>query len=134
MFAPTPDRATNDYNIPLFTITQMKLIRAESAAELGQNSTQAIQDINDIRERAYGSVQENLTASATFDDIIEAARLERRLEFPVNGQRLHDLKRIGSQGEDVIVRGVPYDCPGMILQFPATEGTDNFPLNQSGGC
>jgi hypothetical protein len=112
----------------------MKLIRAESAAELGQNSAQAIQDINEIRERAYGSVVANLTPSATFDDIIEAARLERRLEFPVNGQRLHDLKRIGSQGEDVTVRGVPYDCPGMILQFPATEGTDNFQLNQSGGC
>lgn len=134
MFAPTPDRNTNDYNIPLLTLTQMKLIRAESAAEIGQNRDQAIQDINDIRERAYGTVALDLIPSATFEEIIEAARLERRLEFPVSGQRLHDIKRIGSQGEDILVRGVPYDCPGMILQFPSTEGTDNFPLNQSGGC
>jgi hypothetical protein len=134
MFAPTPDRNTNNYNIPIFSLTQMKLIRAESAAELNQNKDQAIQDINDIRERAYASIFENLIPTATFEEVIEAARLERRLEFPVSGQRLHDLKRIGTQGEDVIVRGVPYDCPGMILQFPSTEGTDLFPLNQSGGC
>ncbi|MFT6997870.1 MAG: hypothetical protein ACJAQ4_001627 [Cryomorphaceae bacterium] len=134
MFAPTPDRNTNDYNVPILSLTQLKLIRAESAAELVQNKDQAIQDINDIRERAYESNAENLIPSATFEEVIEAARLERRLEFPVSGQRLHDLKRIGSQGEDVIIRGVPYDCPGMILQFPSTEGTDIFPLNQSGGC
>ena len=134
MFAPTDDRPTNDYNIPILSITQMKLIRAESAAELGVNLVQAIDDINDIRERANGGNLGNLPGSASAADIIEAARLERRLEFPVNGQRLHDLKRIGSQGEEVIVRGVPYDCNGMILQFPSTEGTDLFPLNISGGC
>jgi hypothetical protein len=134
MFAPTDDRPTNDYNIPVLSLTQMKLIRAESAAELGTNLAQAIEDINDIRERAYGGNVANLTGSETADEIIEAARLERRLEFPVSGQRYHDLKRIGSQGEDVEVRGVPYDCNGMILQFPATEGTDLFPLNPAGGC
>lgn len=134
MFAPTEDRETNDYNIPVLSLTQMKLIRAESAAELNVNLEQARQDINDIRERAYGSNVGNLTGSASADDIIEAARLERRLEFPVSGQRYHDIKRIGSQGEDIMVRGVPYDCNGMILQFPSTEGTDLFPLNPSGGC
>jgi hypothetical protein len=122
------------FHIPILTITQMKLIRAESAAETGVGLMIAIQDINDIRGRAYGSVAFNLIASASDDDIIEAARLERRLEFPCNGQRFHDLKRIGAQGEEVIVRGVPYDCPGMILQFPSTEQTDLFPLNPGGGC
>ena len=65
---------------------------------------------------------------------IEAARLERRLEFPFNGQRFYDLKRMGSQGEEIIVRGAPWDCNGMVLQFPAVEGTDVFPLNPTGGC
>jgi len=122
------------FHIPILTITQMKLIRAESAAEIGLNLTQARDDINDIRERAYGNEFFNLILSASADDIIEAARLERQLEFPANGQRYHDLKRIGSQGEEVIVRGVPYDCNGMILQFPATEQTNLFPLNPGGGC
>jgi len=122
------------FHIPVLTITQMKLIRAESAAETGAGLTIAIQDINDIRGRAYGSVAFDLIASASDDDIIEAARLERRLEFPCTGQRFHDLKRIGAQGEEVIVREKPYDCPGMILQFPSTEQTDLFPLNPGGGC
>lgn len=122
------------FNIPVLTYTQMLLIRAESAAEIGGDLTQAINDINAIRERAYGSNIDNLLASATANEVIEAARLERRLEFPFNGQRFHDLKRMGSQGEHIIVRDAPWDCNGMILQFPAVEGTDLFPLNPSGGC
>lgn len=122
------------FNIPVLSYTQMMLIRAESAAETNGDLTQAIADINAIRERAYGSNIGNLLGTASANDVIEAARLERRLEFPFNGQRFYDLKRMGSQGEDIIVRGAPWDCNGMILQFPAVEGTDVFPLNPTGGC
>lgn len=123
-----------NFQIPLFTYTQMMLIRAESAMELGMDPGQAIDDINAIRERAYGSNVANLLNSATPQEVIEAARLERRLEFPFNGERFHDIKRIGSQGENSIVRGAPWDCPGMVLQFPSVEQTDRFPLNPTGGC
>jgi len=122
------------FNIPLFTYTQMLLIRAESGAELNTALTQSIEDINAIRERAYGSNIGNLDGSASAEDIIEAARLERRLEFPFNGQRFYDIVRIGSQGEDIEVRDAPWDCPGALLQFPSTEQTDLFPLNPQGGC
>lgn len=123
-----------NFNIPILTYTQMLLIRAESSAELNTNLTQAIDDINAIRERAYGSNVGNLDGGASADDIIEAARLERRLEFPFNGQRFYDIVRIGAQGEDIEVRDAPWDCPGALLQFPATEQTDLFPLNPQGGC
>src|SRR5690554_88701 len=122
------------FNIPVLTYTQMMLIRAESAAENNGDLVQAIDDINAIRERAYGSNVGNLLATASANDIIEAARLERRLEFPFNGQRFYDLKRMGAQGENIVVRDAPWDCNGMILQFPAVEGTDLFPLNPTGGC
>ena len=122
------------FNIPILTVTQMKLIRAESAAELGQNVTQAIDDINDIRQRAYGNNMNNLVGGTSLDGIIAAARLERRLEFPFTGQRLHDVKRIGAQGESIQMRGASWDCPGMLLQFPASEQTGLFPLNPRGGC
>jgi len=122
------------FNIPVFTYTQMMLIRAESLAETGGDLSQAIEDINSIRERAYGSNVANLLDDASADVVIDAARRERRLEFPFNGQRFHDLKRIGSQGEAVIVRDAPWDCNGMVLQFPAVEATDFFPLNPTGGC
>lgn len=124
----------NYFQIPLFTYTQMLLIRAESAAELGLNLTEAINAINAIRERAYGSNVANLLATASAEEVIQAARLERRLEFPFNGERFHDIKRIGSQGEEFFVRDAPWDCPGMVLQFPAVERTDFFPLNPTGGC
>lgn len=122
------------FNIPLFTVTQMMLIRAESAAEIGNDLGQAIDDINAIRERAYDSNVANMLNNASANEVIQAARLERRLEFPFNGERFHDLKRMGSQGENVIVRGAPWDCNGMILQFPSVEQSDLFPLNPTGGC
>lgn len=122
------------FNIPIFTYTQMMLIRAESAGELNQNIAQAIEDINRIRVRAYGGVLNNLTLSATAQDVINAARLESRYELAFTGQRFHDLKRRGTQGEPIVVRGAPWDCPGMVLQFPSTEETELFPLNPSGGC
>lgn len=122
------------FQIPLFTYTQMLLIRAESAAEEGMGLSQAIDDINAIRERAYGSNVANLLETAGGQEVIQAARLERRLEFPFNGERYHDIKRIGSQGENITVRNAPWDCPGMVLQFPAVEQTDVFPLNPTGGC
>lgn len=123
-----------NFNIPILTYTQMLLIRAESNAERNIDIAAAIDDINLIRERAYGSNVGNLDGGASADDVIEAARLERRLEFPFNGQRFYDIVRIGAQGEDIEVRGAPWDCPGALLQFPATEQTDFFPLNPQGGC
>ena len=122
------------FNIPIFTYTQMMLIRAECAGELNQNLDQAIADINAIRQRAYNSVVFNLTSSASDQTVINAARAESRLENAFTGQRLHDLKRRGAQGENIIIRGATWDCPGMVLQFPATEETDLFPLNPAGGC
>ncbi len=122
------------FNIPVLSMTQMMLIRAESLAETGGDLTQAVNDINAIRQRAYGGVVGNLLPSASAADIIDAARAERRMEFPFSGQRYFDLVRMGSQGENIIVRDAPWDCGGMILQFPSTERTDLFPLNQSGGC
>ncbi len=122
------------FNIPVLTLTQMMLIRAESAAELGLDLSQAIDDINAIRERAYASQVLNLLPSANSETVITAARNERRMEFPFNAQRYHDLKRIGAQGENPDILGYPYDCNGMILQFPAVEGTETFELNPGGGC
>ena len=122
-----------NFNIPIFTLTQMMLIRAESAAIIGQDLSTPINDINRIRERAYGSPTNNLGA-ASADQVIEAAQQEMRFEFPFTGQRTHDLKRRGAQGEDIIVRGAPWDCPANIIQFPATEATSVFPLNPGGGC
>jgi len=122
------------FNIPVLSITQMMLIRAESSAMLNSNLSQAIEDINKIRVRAYGFSGNNLLPDASAQEVLEAAREEFRFELPFSGLRIHDLKRRGAQGEDITIREANWDCDGILIQFPATERTDQFPINPGGGC
>jgi hypothetical protein len=112
----------------------MKLIRAEALAALGSDLATAIQDVNDIRERAYGGPQKNLAGSAGASAILTAVRFERRIEMLGEGNRVQQLKRRGANGESITIRNAPWNCPGMVLQFPVSELTDIFPLNETGGC
>lgn len=130
------------FTIPVLHLTDMLLIRAESIAELNGDLSTARADINAIKERAYGGNLDKLLASgASRATIIAEARLERRLETIGEGERIFDIKRIGvlqlTNGGtyNTRVRGTDWDCPGMILQFPADEQTQVFELNPSGaGC
>lgn len=125
---------SNLFSVPIIHLTELKLVRAESLAELGQDLTTALQDLNDIRVRAYGPGGE-LSASATAEDIISAARVEYRIETIGEGKYVEQLRRQGTLGENVIIRDAPYDCPGMAIQFPNAESTViGFVLNTEGGC
>jgi len=123
-----------EINVPLAHLTELKLIRAESAAELGTNLEVAINDINDLRLRA------NLLTYDTNDPntIISIARHERRLELVGEGNRLHELKRQGvHDSPELLIRAVaPWDCPGMVCQMPDNElkGNPDMEPNPSGGC
>lgn len=125
------------FNVPVVHVTELKLIRAEAAAELNQNLAVAIADINDIITRAYGAdsprlLPENASAAV----IRQRVREERRLELVAEGDRGQELKRRGALGEDIIVRGAPYNCPGAILQFPQGEiaNSPGFVKNVEAGC
>lgn len=123
------------FNIPVIHLTDLKLLRAEALAELNTDLSTAIQDVNDIRERAYGGSHNNLASNAISTSIIEAARYERRFEMIGEGDRIQQLKRRGAiENEEIEVRDDPWDCNGMIIQFPSTQKTENFPLNPTGGC
>lgn len=134
IYYPTSKFNQQFFQIPIFTTTQMMLMRAESAVELQANLDEAIADINKIRVRAYGFSGTNLLETASAQQVLEAAREELWFELPFTGQRIHDLRRRGAQGEDIQIRGAAWDCDGMLIQFPATEGTTEFPLNPGGGC
>lgn len=125
------------FKLPIIHITELKLIRAESAAETGTNLNVAIADINNIVARAYGTTSSLiLPASASAALIREAARRERDLELVGEGNRLHELKRRAAKGEQVTIRGSVYNCPGLIFPFPSNE-IIHSPLltqNPSGGC
>ncbi|WP_224995637.1 RagB/SusD family nutrient uptake outer membrane protein [Cesiribacter sp. SM1] len=125
------------FNVPLVHITELKLIRAEAAAELNQNLDVAIADVNDIINRAYGENSSRLLpANAAAAVIKQRVREERRLELVGEGDRGQELKRRGALGENIIVRGAPYDCPGAILQFPQGEiaNSPGFVKNVESGC
>jgi hypothetical protein len=121
-----------DYmSVCLASRTEMMLIVAESNGELNTNLSVAEGYLNDIKIRASVSTISSASAAA----IIDEARKERRKEFGGEGMRLHDVKRIGVLGENVIVRNSPWDCDGMVLQFPASEQSiQGFIMNPQGGC
>jgi len=127
-----------DLVLVVLHITEMKLVRAESAASLGTNLAVAIQDINDITNRAYGGAITPLPGSATVAQILSRVRQERRLEMIYeNGDRLQQIKRIGAKGEPSVSHGnAPWNCNGIVLQFPAQEFNVNinFVPNPTGGC
>ena len=123
--------------LPLMHITEMKLTRAESAAETGQHLDVAIADINDITNRAYGGTMTPLPGGANAASIKTRVRNERKLEMVFeSGDRLQEIKRIGAKGEPSVSRSAPWNCKGMILQFPATETNvnSNFIQNPIGPC
>ena len=126
----------NYFNIPLVHLTGLHLIRAEAIAAGNSGSLEmAIADVNAIRERAYGAGINFLPSNANAEQIIDAAREEMRKETICEGVWIDYLKRRGTLGEDITVRGAPWDCPGMALQFPNGEtSVEGFQLNPEGGC
>lgn len=124
------------FNVPLIHLTQLMLIRAESNGETGTNLDEAIADINAIRQRAgITSDIYLLESSASANDIVAAARNEYRKETLGMGLWVEQLQRRGAMGEDITIRDAPWDCPGMALQFSASEGNvAGFEFNEVGGC
>ncbi|MBK7884762.1 MAG: RagB/SusD family nutrient uptake outer membrane protein [Chitinophagaceae bacterium] len=127
-----------NFILPLLHITELKLIRAESAASSATNLPTAIADINDITNRAYGGAITPLAMNATASQILSRSRQERKLEMIYEtGDRLQQIKRIGAKGEPSTSHGnAPWNCNGIVLQFPAQEFNVNvnFLPNPTGGC
>ncbi|OYU95042.1 MAG: hypothetical protein CFE21_12090 [Bacteroidetes bacterium B1(2017)] len=124
---------------PISYTTQLKLMRAEALAILNSDLPTAISDINDILTRAYGSNVANIPTNTSAQDVITMARKQRRLEFPCEGVRVQDLKRIGAKEDpsasgSVLIRNSKWNCPGLALQFPVNEKTSLFEFNPEGGC
>ena len=115
-------------DVPLLHLTEMYLIYAEANFRLNADADgTGLGYVNALRQRA------GLTdlSALTLADIMR----ERRLELACEGDRLFQLKRQGVLGEIQKIRGVDWDCPGMILQFPNFEGTaQGFIYNEEGGC
>jgi len=121
------------FNIPLIHLTDLYLIRAESQVERG-SKIDGYNDLMLIRNRSYGFGNRSFNPNTSGVSVRDSIRLERRLEMIGEGDWTQQLKRMGSQGENITIRGAAWNCPGMILQFPATFKTDGFIFNEEGGC
>lgn len=123
------------FNVPVLHLTQMMLVRAESYAMANTNLSTAIADINKIISRAYTDNTKAVSASATASEVLAAVRSERRIELLFQGDRIHEIKRLGAiEGQNLFVHGHPWNCKGIIMQFPITEKTSIFDINPTGGC
>jgi hypothetical protein len=116
-------------HVPLVHYTELLLIRAEAAAETNSLS-QTEDDINLILDRAGLSTISGLTKT----QLINLVRDQRRIELLGEGNRINDLKRIGVNETSLTIRNAPWNCNGIIFQFPATEVFTGFIQNPTGGC
>jgi hypothetical protein len=124
---------------PISYTSQLVLMRAESLVKSGGQATQALADVNAIIERAYGNKNYNVPDGTNINDVLAMIRKQRRLEFPLEGIRTQDLKRIGALEDPtgsgfVTIRNSKWNCPGLALQFPVNENTSIFEFNPEGGC
>jgi len=121
----------SNITVPVLHLTDMLLIRAECLGELNQNLTQGEQDLNLLRQRA--GLADLSIVSGT--QLVLATHKERQLEMAFEGDRVHQQKRMALQGYITEIRDVPWDCDGMVIQFPNSEGTvSGFQFNPEGGC
>lgn len=124
------------FAVPYLTLTDMLLTRAELLAETNTNLPQAIADVNAIINRAYSDPTQRVLSNGAGQSVVLAqVRLQRRLELFCEGDRVQSLKRRGAQFDASLrIRNAPWNCPGIILQFPALEDGEGFVFNGTGGC
>ncbi len=100
----------------VITYGELQLIRAEAHAEVG-NIGDATDAINDILERAGLNTLSSPNANA----IINTSRAQRRLELALEGERLHELKRLRSDN----IRGASWNDRSLLFQIPDSEQNGN---------
>lgn len=132
-FIHTPFAAVanaND-NWPVYRYAEALLLLAEARNEQGK--TTALQPLNEVRTRAFGSAAKNITTTdqAQLRDIILH---ERRVELAFENKRWHDLVRTGKAVQVMNAHGL-----ALKQQFPyhtaesyhVTANKLLFPLPQS---
>ncbi|MGY6560786.1 MAG: RagB/SusD family nutrient uptake outer membrane protein [Luteibaculaceae bacterium] len=119
-------------NVPVIHLTEMLLTRAEALTIQGASVETARNDLHRVLSRSYNPAPP--IPSASGEQLLELIRFERRIEMAGEGDRTQDLRRRGAAGENIIIRGAAWDCPGSLLQFPVSELVDGFIFNQQGGC
>ncbi|MFL5748273.1 MAG: RagB/SusD family nutrient uptake outer membrane protein [Niastella sp.] len=107
---------------PILRMADVILLSAEVKAELGQSAA-AITLVNQIRQRAFGNTNHNISGLAG-DALKEAVLQERKLELVGEGTRRWDLIRSGKFPEKAMA--VRQDMATLINDLK-TQGFHKFP-------
>jgi len=127
-----------DTDFPMFRLADAYLIYAEAAARGAGDKALALDYVNKIRARAYGSAAGNITSSELTPDFVLA---ERARELSWEGSRRTDLIRYGKfTGASYLWawKGGVKDGAGVqdylkIFPLPSTDLTANPNLVQNTG-
>lgn len=122
------------FNVPLLNYSDIALMHAESLVETGGDLTEAIALTDAIRKRAYDTNFVALDPAINANNLKLEIQKQRKLEFAFEGDWTQQLRRRGAAGETITIRQSPWDCPGMLIQFPMSERTAGFIFNEEGGC
>lgn len=116
--------ATGTEHLHVIRLAEVLLIKAESQARQGKLA-EAIATLNPIRQRA--GLAPLALGTMTQQQVIDAIVLERRLELAFEGDRWHDLNRLGITAQ---VMGIPaYQTLYPIPQgeMDVAQGLDQNP-------
>lgn len=106
-------------------VAEMYLIRAEALARTG-NEAEAMDAVNQIRTRAGLSEVSGLSGQDLIDEIIR----QRRYELAFEGDRRHDLQRLGRPINSGTATAEPGN-PQRILPIPQREIDVNDALSEN---
>lgn len=108
-------------HVPILRLSEMYLTRAESRvmfAPDGPNDTQAVSDLNTIRERATLPKVSRATLNSIF--------LQRIKELAFEGDYFHNLRRLQRN-----IAGLPWNDGKLLFKIPQRELDVNPNLNQN---
>ncbi len=114
-------------DMPVLRVAEMYLIRAEGLARGSGSAADAREDVNAIRNRAG---LDDVSSSLSGQDLIDEIITQRRYELAFEGDRRHDLQRLGR----TINSGTGTLQPGdsqRILPIPNRAIQVNDALDQS---
>jgi len=139
-FGTDPEKTFSDIDFPVFRLAEMYLIYAEAVVRGGSGGDRpsALNYINKLRERAYGSTTGNISdVSLNTDFILD----ERARELYWEGFRRSDLVRYGRFTEGTylwpwkggVKNGTGVDAFRKLYPIPATEVGSNPNIKQNSG-
>ncbi|HAS43773.1 MAG TPA: hypothetical protein DCS93_25045 [Microscillaceae bacterium] len=134
------DGVNNADNIPVYRYAEILLMRAEALARTAGVTAEAVNLLNEVRGRALvvsdaggnavadTPVLFQTTDFANAQALIDAIVLERRVELAYEGNRFHDLRRLG-----LAVKGTAATANNLVFPIPQSAIDNNSALTQNPG-